>query len=297
MNLSELRTFLTIAETGSLIRASESLNVTQSTVTARLKSLEAEVGQALIIRKKSGASLTAAGVRLKRYAETISDLWRQARQETSLPGTLNSVCNIGCHPDLWPGLCEIMFDYVRGHVPEAALSVWQGGQSDMANWLDDGLIDLSVTYWPSARQNQDIIPIYQDRLVLVSTRKGSPVRFDPDYVFIEAGEEFGREHAAVYADANTARISFGTACMGLEYLLKNGGSAYLPQRMVRSQVDSGILFELEDAPVFERSAFLVINKRAREMWTWFDDCINSFAHTRNDDASGQMQLGETFYSR
>ena len=72
MNLTELRTFLTIIETGSLVRASEQLNVTQSTVTARLKSLEDELGQTLINRQKSGASLTGAGVRLQRFLSTAA---------------------------------------------------------------------------------------------------------------------------------------------------------------------------------------------------------------------------------
>ena len=85
MNLTALQTFLAIVETGSLVRASDRLNVTQSTVTARLKSLEDEIGQILITRQKSGAVMTAAGGRLKRYAETMMDLWRQAQQETSLP--------------------------------------------------------------------------------------------------------------------------------------------------------------------------------------------------------------------
>ena len=96
MNLSELRTFLTIVETGSLIRASERLNVTQSTVTARLKSLEEEVGQSLITRNKSGAVMTAAGVRLHRYADTIANLWQQARQETALPDGMAGTCNLAC---------------------------------------------------------------------------------------------------------------------------------------------------------------------------------------------------------
>ena len=66
MNLTELRTFMAIHDTGSLVRASHRLHVTQSTVTARLKSLEDELGQQLINRQKSGATLTAAGVRLLR---------------------------------------------------------------------------------------------------------------------------------------------------------------------------------------------------------------------------------------
>ena len=47
MNITVLQTFLTILDAGSLIRASAQLNVTQSTVTARLQSLERELGQTL----------------------------------------------------------------------------------------------------------------------------------------------------------------------------------------------------------------------------------------------------------
>ena len=77
MNPTDLRTFLAIAETGSLVRASERLSVTQSTVTARLRNLEDELGQKLFYRHKSGAKLTSAGVRFKRYAEAMASLWRQ----------------------------------------------------------------------------------------------------------------------------------------------------------------------------------------------------------------------------
>ena len=45
MNIISLQTFLAIVETGSLVRASKKMNVTQSTVTARLKTLEEELGQ------------------------------------------------------------------------------------------------------------------------------------------------------------------------------------------------------------------------------------------------------------
>ncbi|MDG1801269.1 MAG: LysR family transcriptional regulator, partial [Paracoccaceae bacterium] len=58
MNITALQTFLAIVETGSLARASEQMNVTQSTVTARLQSLEQELGQQLIVRQKSGARMT-----------------------------------------------------------------------------------------------------------------------------------------------------------------------------------------------------------------------------------------------
>ena len=74
MNLSSLQTFLAILETGSLVRAADELNVTQSGVTARLKTLEEELGQVLIDCQKSGATLTLAGAKLMRYAPAITGL-------------------------------------------------------------------------------------------------------------------------------------------------------------------------------------------------------------------------------
>ena len=179
MNLIELRTFMAIIDAGSLVKASERLHVTQSTVTARLKTLEAELGQTLVNRQKSGATPTPAGLRLQRYAEAISQLWRQAQQETALPDAMSSVCNIGCHPDLWAGFSEIMLDYIRSELPQVATSVWQGSQSDLANWLRDGLIDLAIGYSANSSQKQEVISAIEDQLILVSTSPDSPMKFDP----------------------------------------------------------------------------------------------------------------------
>jgi len=274
VNLQEIRTFLAIVECGSLVKASERLNVTQSTITARLKGLEEEIGQTLIVRQKSGAIPTAAGQRLQRYAQTISELWRQAQQETSLPDALNSVCNIGCEPDLWPAFGDRMLEHIKNHVPGVATSVWQGTQSDLAGWLQDGLIDVAIGFSPNSTQKQDIIPAIVDELILVSTLPHSPIKFDPNYIYVEAGEEFGRQHAAAYADANIAQMSFGSAVMALDYMLKSDGTAYLPKRIIEDQLTNGIFHQLKEAPVFERRSYIVVNQAARISWPWFDACIS-----------------------
>lgn len=273
MNLNELRTFLTIVETGSLVRASEVLNVTQSTVTARLKSLEEEIGQALLIRNKSGAILTAAGLRLHRYADTISDLWRQARQETALPDGTSGVCNLACEYELWSNLGERFFHALQTDHPQIAVSVWLGSQAEVAGWLNEGKCDLAFTYRSAISQRQSQITLKADQLVLVSTLKDSPIKFDPSYVFVEAGDAFGRDHAVSYADAGTARISFGNATLGLDHLLRSGGSAYLPLRIVQDDVAKGTLHRLPKAPTFSRSIFLNYNNAPRRGWAWFKPII------------------------
>lgn len=279
MQLNELRTFLAIVECGSLVRASEQMNVTQSTVTARLKSLELALGQSLINRQKSGATLTAAGVRLHRYASTIDNLWVQARKEIALPHGNTQIVHLGCHIDLWHGVGERLFNHIDSAVPDAAISVLQGNDVQLRSWSNDGLVDLALTYSNSASQSQEIINLLEDKLMLVSTRKGSPMKFDPKYVFVEAGEEFGQQHAAAYSDAGTARISFNTANAGLQYLLSGGGSAYLPERITLDGLKHGKLFEVEGAPVFSRQAFLVFNRNASENWDWFDDGVSLLQST------------------
>ncbi|MEM7058107.1 MAG: LysR family transcriptional regulator [Pseudomonadota bacterium] len=274
MNLSWLSTFLTILETGSLVQAAQRLNVTQSTVTARLKALEDHLGQTLITRSKSGATPTGSGLRLKRYAETITGLWSQARQETALPTSVSSVCNIGCHPDLWPGMTQRLFDFIRATEPDAALSVWQGGQHELALWQREGLVDLTLTYWAPSDPTQDIHQLAPDHLILVSTRPDAPIRFDPGYVFVEAGEDFGRQHAIAYADADTARISFGSALLGLEHILQHGGTAYLPDRIAAAYVKDGRLHRLDQAPAFERPIFMAINRQASTSWAWLQDGLD-----------------------
>ena len=280
MNLTALQTFLAIVETGSLVRASDRLNVTQSTVTARLKSLEDEIGQILITRQKSGAVMTAAGGRLKRYAETMMDLWRQAQQETSLPNDLSGMCNIGCHPDLWFGFGQRIFDNIHVTQPSVALSIWQGSAGELSSWLRDGLVDMTITYQPTPTGNQSVHALPLDRLILVSTEPDTPTHFNPGYVFVESGEEFGREHAAAYADAGTARLTFGTATLGLAHILTHGGSAYLPERICQKELKDQSLFHVK-APEFSRRSFVVVNENEAVRWPWLANALSEL--TRNSD--------------
>ena len=61
MDTELARTFLEIVSTGSFVRAAERLNVGQTTVSARIKMLEQQLGRALFVRNKAGATLLPPG--------------------------------------------------------------------------------------------------------------------------------------------------------------------------------------------------------------------------------------------
>ncbi len=271
MNLAGLKTFLAIVDCGSLVRAAERLNVTQSTVTARLKGLENEVGQTLVLRQKTGVVLTPSGTNFKRYAQTLVDLWMQARQETSLPDGIDAVCNLGCHPDLWPTIGQPLVSRVRKNHEVVAISARPGDESQLEQWLGAGLADAILTYRPSSRNGQSNHFLMEERLIVCSSQEDGPLRFDPRYIYVDAGEEFGRQHTAAYVDAGFAKVSFSSAVWALDHLLERGGSAYLPERLAREHLKTRRLFKLKDAPVFSRSVYLIANDGPAENWPWLAD--------------------------
>ena len=277
MNLVALKTFLTIIETGNLVRASEKLNVSQSTITARLNALESDLGQSLLHRQKSGIVLTASGYKFMRYAEIMTGIWQQARQEISLPEGVDAMCNIGCHMDLWDGIGRALFNEVQEGSKTTAMSIWPGEQGELDRWLGTGLVDAALSYQPVSHGNQTIHALHSDKYMLYSTNPDGPIRFDPNYVFVDAGEDFRKDHAAAYSDSDTARISFGCAVWAMEHLLEKGGSAYLPQRLAKGHVESGKLFVLNEAPVFNRNIYLITNDLVSGNWSWLPGFLDRFS--------------------
>jgi DNA-binding transcriptional LysR family regulator len=71
MELYQLRTFVTVAETGHLTRAAERLHISQPAVSAQIKALEEELDVRLFERGPSGMTLTHGGTRLLEQAAKV----------------------------------------------------------------------------------------------------------------------------------------------------------------------------------------------------------------------------------
>ena len=74
LDMTALRSFVAVAESGGVTRASGFLNLTQSAVSMQLKRLEVALGVDLLDRTGRGVSLTSAGEQLLSYARRLLDL-------------------------------------------------------------------------------------------------------------------------------------------------------------------------------------------------------------------------------
>ncbi|MEH6579596.1 MAG: transcriptional activator NhaR [Amphritea sp.] len=80
MNFKHLRYFLTVAQEGSINRASEKLHLTPQTISGQIKLLEDELGSPLFKRHGRNLKLTRAGQNALGYAEEIFLLGDELKQ-------------------------------------------------------------------------------------------------------------------------------------------------------------------------------------------------------------------------
>ena len=81
LDLDQLRTFVAVADAGSLTAAAPRVFLSQSSVSEQIRKLEERAGQTLLRRGKAGVALTPAGARLLDYARRILALAEQAQRE------------------------------------------------------------------------------------------------------------------------------------------------------------------------------------------------------------------------
>lgn len=258
MKLDHVLTFLEIANCGNFNRAAENLNVTQSTVSARIKTMEEQFGRPLFKRGHNGVELTLAGHHFRRYAIGIQRLWQQAQQEVTLPSGYRTVLALGAQVSLWDRLILKWMPQMRRQAPDVALRVDADYSSSLMRQLTDGLLDIGVMYTPRQSAGLIIEDLFEETLMSVTTRKrdvsGTWVE---DYVFVDWGDEFRATHSQAFPEMETPAVTVGLGALGLQYILENGGSGYFPTRVVEPLIKAGKLYPVSGAPTARRPAYVV----------------------------------------
>ena len=231
MNIDLARTFLEIAETGNFNKAADRLDVTQSTVSMRIKALEDELGRPLFKRGKAGTELTLAGQQFRRYAATLVRVWEQARHEVALPPGYRAALTVGGQFSLWDRLLLRWIPWMRAEMPNVALRVEVGLSDGLMRQLAEGLIDLAVMYSPQSRPGFVTLRLLEEHLVLVSTTPRELSQWDADLRIRRLGAGISRR----------AQPGFSRSADpgGLGQSRRARSAAYSRQRRLRLFPDAG----------------------------------------------------------
>jgi DNA-binding transcriptional LysR family regulator len=257
MDIDLARTFLAIVEAGSFVRAAERLNVTQTAVSARIRSLEEQLRRHLFIRAKTGATLTQAGEQFLRYAPTLVQVWERARLQVAVPPGRRDVLALGGELSLWNPLLLRWMVWMKQSAPDIALRAQVGLPDALLHQVADGILDVAVVYAPRHWPGLKVEIIYEERLILVTTNPDAADATDAEYVYVDWGPEFAAHHDLSFPRFSDPGLFVGLGPLGLDYIVEIGGSGYFRQRAVQPFVASGRLHLVPGAPEFRYPVYAV----------------------------------------
>jgi DNA-binding transcriptional LysR family regulator len=251
------RTFLTVIAAGSFIGAAERLHVTQSTVSARIHTLEDQLGCTLFVRNKAGTTLTSAGRQFQKHAATLVRTVEQARHDVGVPRGFRASLTVAGRFGLWEQLLLRWIAMMRKIAPDVSMRVEIGFEADLMQGLVEGRVDIGVMYTPQSRPGLKVEPLLVESLVLAATDPAGRPEPGPDYAYVDWGPEFYARHSASFPNFIGPALTFNNGWIGLQHILENGGAGYFPERLLRLHLKSGRLTRVRKAPEFSLPAYVV----------------------------------------
>lgn len=264
MDVTVARTFLIVAETGSFIDAARKMNITQSTVSARIKGLEDLLGRPLFTRSKAGAELTGAGELFQKHALAMVRVWQQAQLQVSLADQHPDHISIGAPLSLWEGFLLKWISGLRTDIPGIAISATAQLSSGLTQRLIEGTLDIAVMYRPSPPPGLTIEHLFDEEFVMVSSAKAGGRRAAADYLLIDWGSDFLQDHAAAFPEFANPALALDLGPLGLDYLLQNECSGYFPARLVKGHVARGRLRQPKRGRKFVYPVYMVYPETRNE---------------------------------
>ncbi|MNJ35990.1 HTH-type transcriptional regulator YofA [compost metagenome] len=170
MESSDLKIFQAVAREGSITKAAQALNYVQSNVTARIQSLESELGLPLFRRSNRGMILTAAGENLLTYTDEIVTLLDEALRTTQYSDSPTGSLRIGSIETVATNYLLPILKSYQSSYPNVQPMLITGGTHDLLQKVLTGELDGAFVYGPIHESHIEYIPTFEDELVLISER-------------------------------------------------------------------------------------------------------------------------------
>ena len=206
---ARLRAFAAIARCGSLSRAAEELYVSQPAVSKHLAALEAELGEALVVRGRQGATLTTSGQVLADYvlrAEALLANARRALHADAESGTGTLAVSASGIPATYL-LPELLATF-RKRYPGVEIEFEEGTSAGALELVRLHRVELAVVGGMTVPPELESEPLVEDEIVLIGPPALGGRRLRPKE--LEGLTWLSREEgSATRAAVETARWELG----------------------------------------------------------------------------------------
>ncbi len=212
LDLELLRTFSTVVDVGTVTRAAERLDYTQSAVSMQLRRLEDQTGAVLLRRAGRGLVLTGEGQTLLGYARRLLALNDQALAELQTRPA-SGVVRLGIATD-YTFMLPSVLGWFGQLYPLVELAVHDDLSVDLVAAIRRGELDLAVVTRQRNSPGGEVLR--REPLIWVTGRDREPALEDPlPLALFPPGKDIFREMAIDALEA--AGRSWRVACVGQSF--------------------------------------------------------------------------------
>jgi DNA-binding transcriptional LysR family regulator len=281
LDLGQLDAFVQVAAHRSFSRAAEALQLTQPSITARIQSLEREVGEELFERGGRGTRLTDAGAVFLPYAERILQTLQEGRE------TLEEVRSVQAG-NLRLGSALTVCTYVLPRIlhsfheryPRVDVSVRSGRSEQVLNMLLSDEVQVGLVR-SLVHPDVETIELYEDEVILTTNprhpfaRSGratiEEVAAEPVILFDRGSSYYGLIHNLFRQAGVVPTVAMELDSMeATKRMVEEGlGIALLPRVCLQRELALGDLVEvtISDAPAVSRRIALIYRRGRRRART------------------------------
>ena len=158
---------LNVLEFSSFSQAARAMGYTQSAVSQMIKSLEEELGVTLLVRSRTGVSLTREGEALLPFIRDVAQAHRAlSDQAAAVRGLEQGMVRIGSFASVSSSLLpQAIMRFKEAH-PAIRFELHQGLYQELEGWVREGVVDFSFT--DLCRPTEFVSrPLFEDSLLAV----------------------------------------------------------------------------------------------------------------------------------
>lgn len=257
MELAQLEAFLQVAHHRSFSRAAEALFLTQPSVTARIQSLERELGERLFERNGRSVTLTDAGLAFIPHAQGALTAVQEGADaiDAVRHGEVGNI-RIGASSSLGTYMLPETMRRYREMRPGVHVHMSMGQTEDVVERLLAGLIHIAICRL-TQHPELESIHLYDDVLALVVppshafARRGAVTlaeAAEQPFIFFDRNSSY---HGLVYSTFLRAGVAPESvmeidSMEAIKHMVQAGlGVAILPEVSVRAELQYGALVHVE----------------------------------------------------
>ncbi|RLM21569.1 transcriptional regulator HdfR [Brenneria alni] len=252
MDTELLKTFLEVSRTRHFGRAAESLYLTQSAVSFRIRQLETQLGANLFTRHRNNIRLTPAGERLLPYAESLIGTWQLAKKEV-VRSQQHSLLSIGATASLWEAYLTQWLQALYKQRPLLQLEARIALRHSLVKQLHERQLDLLITTEQPKMEELASQLLGNFSLSLFASEKNETNQ-ELSYIKLEWGADFNQQESRLLASEQLPTLTTTSAHLTRQLLATIGGCAFLPSHWAQQYTHLKVL---EDTPVVVRPFYAV----------------------------------------